>query len=209
MNENSPDLMAELLDLSSNLRGALDRFRLDARITDLAEKEIPDARERLRHVLKLTDDAAHRTLDLVEQSGPLAERTARDATELGAAWAQFRAHAISVADYQQLLVRMDTFLVAARNDSDRVRANLAHVLLAQGYQDLSGQIIRGVMNLVSEVEVALGELSRLARVESNTPEVTVANVSRGQGPAVPGVDHPAVVVQGQQDVDALLSDLGM
>ena len=49
---------------------------------------------------------------------------------------------------------------------DKVRGNLAEVLLAQGYQDLSGQIIRGVMKLVRELETALVDLVRLSRSRS-------------------------------------------
>ena len=58
---------------------------------------------------------------------------------------------------------MDAFLHAARGDMDKVRENLSEVLLAQGYQDLSGQIIRGVMKLVTELEIALVDLVRLAQ----------------------------------------------
>ena len=58
---------------------------------------------------------------------------------------------------------MDAFLQAARSDMDKVRENLSEVLLAQGYQDLSGQIIRGVMKLVTELEIALVDLVRLAQ----------------------------------------------
>ena len=64
-------------------------FSVDSRLVDLAEKEVPDARHRLDHVLKLTDEAAHRTMDLVEQSGPLAERTAREAADARRAVAAF------------------------------------------------------------------------------------------------------------------------
>jgi len=81
------------------------------------------------------------------------------------------------------------------------------VLLAQGYQDLTGQIIRSVMKLVGELELALANLARLSGdvVEHATMG---DNPSAGQGPAVPGVskgDHAS----GQTDVDALLSGLGM
>lgn len=205
--EQEPDLLAELRDLTLNLRGALERFRLDARLVDLAEKEMPDARQRLAHVLTLTDSAAHRTLDLVEQSGPPAERVAREAAALHEQWTRFRGGGIGVAEYVELLERMDRFLVSARTDSELVRANLAEVLLAQGYQDLTGQIIRGVMNLVAEVESALVELTRLAHAADETAERPARPQSNGCGPAVPGVDSPAEVVSGQQDVDALLSGL--
>jgi chemotaxis protein CheZ len=202
-----PELMDELHDLTCNLRNALERFRFDARLNDLAEKEMPDARARLSHVLTLTNQAAHRTLDLVEQSGPLAERTAREAAELTGSWSRFRARQISPEEFRQLVTRMDEFLSVTRTDSDTVRANLAEVLLAQGYQDLTGQIIRSVITLVAEVEKTLAELTRLARGEQSLTAPAPADTR--QGPAVPGVNPPESVVSDQQDVDALLSDLGM
>jgi len=90
-----------------------------------------------------------------------------------------------------------------------VRSNLAEVLLAQGYQDLSGQIIRGVMTLVGEVEQALGELLRICGpVTDCDTHAGSGAAARVHGPVVPGVDHEPAV-GGQQDVDALLSDLGV
>jgi chemotaxis protein CheZ len=206
---DNTDLVAELRDLTSHLRDALERFRLDARVADLAEKEMPDARQRLSHVLTLTSQAAHRTLDLVEQSGPPAERTAREAAALADPWTRFRAGRITVAEYQELLQRMDGFLSSAQSDSEIVRKNLAEVLLAQGYQDLSGQIIRGVMTLVSEVETTLGELGRISRAVAEIAPVAgeLHDPSRGFGPAVPGVNTGGTIIQAQDDVDKLFSGM--
>jgi chemotaxis protein CheZ len=207
--EPEPDLLAQLASLTTNLRTALDRFRNDSRLIALADKEVPDARQRLSHVLTLTDQAAHRTLDLVEKSGPPAERTAKEAAALAEPWERFRAGKISVAEYLDLIKRIDHFLVTARTDSETVRANLAEVLLAQDYQDLTGQIIRGVMKLVSEVEVVLIDLTRLAGREEGLEARAGTDSKRGHGPAVPGVDEGQGVVAGQTDIDALLSDLGI
>lgn len=205
----APQLLAQLHSLTANLQSALDRFRLDSRLTRLAEKEVPDARERLSHVLKLTDQAAHRTMDLVEQSCPPADRTAREAIALSEPWARFRAGTISVADYCELIGRIDKFLVASRADSEKVRANLNEVLLAQDYQDLTGQIIRGVMTLVAEVEVVLVDLAKLAGNQPGDHGPTAQELARGTGPVVPGVEQGAAIVDGQADIDALLADLGM
>jgi chemotaxis protein CheZ len=204
-----PDLLAQLHDLTCNLQSALDRFRLDSRLTRLAEKEVPDARERLNHVLKLTDQAAHRTLDLVEKSGPPADRTAHEAAALAEPWARFRAGTISVSDYCDLIGRIDKFLVASRTDSETVRENLNAVLMAQDYQDLTGQIIRGVMTLVTEVEGVLVDLAQLAGAKAGDHSPTAEELARGTGPVVPGVEQGAATVNGQADIDALLSDLGM
>lgn len=208
-------LFGELRRLASGLSTALVRFSVDSRLADLAEKEIPDARHRLDHVIKMTDEAAHRTMDLVEQSGPLAERTSRQAGDLVDTWRRFRTRTLGANDFRDMLQRMDTFLDATRSDMEQVRGNLAEVLLAQGYQDLSGQIIRGVMKLVEELESALGELVRLSSGNGSREQVRgqdergrSPSSSRGFGPRVPGVDQgPAV--SDQQDVDALLSGLGM
>ncbi len=207
LHSRRPELLGELRDLTVNLQVALERFRLDARLADFAEKEIPDARQRLAHVLKLTDEAAHRTLDLVEQSGPPADRTARSAETLAGSWTRFRTRKIELREFHEMLKRMDAFLPAARADSELIRRNLGEVLLTQGYQDLTGQIIRGVIELVRELETALVELARLSGAAPQ-PADTSAHPARGHGPAVPGVTQGAVA-SGQQDVDALLSGLGM
>ena len=74
------DALHDLRQITDDLQAALERFRLDSRLDDLATREVPDARARLEHVMRLTDDAAHTTLDLVEQSGPLADRAATGAS---------------------------------------------------------------------------------------------------------------------------------
>ena len=201
------NLFVELRRLTVDLQGALERFSLDSRLVDLAEKEVPDARHRLDHVLKLTDEAAHKTMDLVEQSAPIAERTAKAAAELLVLWKRFRARDIAVQDFRQMLGHMDKFLDVAQTDTETLRKNLAEVLLTQGYQDLTGQIIRGVMKLVTELEGTLGELVHLA--SEGMPKAKASDTrARGYGPVVPGVDHGAAVA-GQQDVDSLLSGLGL
>lgn len=202
-------LFTELRKLTGDLQSALDRFSVDSRLVDLAEKEVPDARQRLDHVLKLTDEAAHKTLDLVEQSGPLAERTARAAGDIADLWARFRARKIQTDEFRSMIQKLDVFLAASRADMDKVRGNLSEVLLAQGYQDLSGQIIRGVMKLVAELETALVNLVRLSRTGPGVAAAAAGDgMSRGFGPVVPGVDN-GPSVSGQQDVDSLLAGLGM
>jgi chemotaxis protein CheZ len=58
-------VMSGVRKVAGDLQAALEQFRCDSRLLDLAERQVPDARHRLAHALKLTDDAAHRTMDLV------------------------------------------------------------------------------------------------------------------------------------------------
>jgi chemotaxis protein CheZ len=204
-----PGMFKELRQLTGDLQGALERFSVESRLQDIAANEIPDARARLTHVINMTDEAAHRTLDLVEQSGPLAEKTAQEASALMESLERQRGlsgpnAAVKLAD---LLKSVEKFLPSARSNSELIRRNLADVLLAQGYQDLTGQIIRSVMKLVEELEAALANLARLS---GDVVEHATLGESEGagQGPVVPGVSK-GEIASGQTDVDALLSGLGM
>lgn len=199
-------LWESLRALDERLRAALDQFRLDPRLLHLAGKEIPDARARLDHVLRLTDEAAHRTLDLVESSTPLVARTAAAAAALRAECAAARASAGAATPIsRELLGRLESHFAAAHADGETVKTNLVEVLMAQGYQDLSGQIIRRVIELVAQLE---DELARLvqgheAAAPGNRHAQPAADPSRGFGPAIPGIN--ASTVEGQQDVDELLA----
>src|SRR5215475_13617999 len=138
-----PGMFKELRQLTGDLQQALERFSIESRLQDIAEHEIPDARARLTHVINMTDEAAHRTLDLVEQSGPLAERTAQEAATLIETFDAFKSRANGAHGFDAvvhaldgllpLLKSMDKFLPSVRGNSELIRRNLADVLLAQGY----------------------------------------------------------------------------
>lgn len=199
-------LWDSLRQLDERLRAALDQFRLDPRLLRLAGKEIPDARARLDHVLRLTDEAAHRTMDLVESSTPLVARTASAAATLGSECREARESGAASPYWVELLTRLESHFAAAHADGETVKTNLIEVLMAQGYQDLSGQIIRRVIELVAQLE---GELARLVRgsggsgSENRHAPPAPEDSSRGFGPAIPGVS--VSTVGGQQDVDELLA----
>ncbi len=124
-------VMTGVMKLSDNLQQALWRFRADSRMAVLAHQEIPDARLRLEHVLTLTEDAAHKTMDLIERSVPLVNATVRNTNALMAA----------LEDRSHNEIRR--FLEETRGNFESVRANLSEVMLAQSFQDLTGQILRG------------------------------------------------------------------
>jgi len=206
----SVEFMPELRRITAGGQSALRKFREETRLDALATHEVPDARKRLAHVVKLTDEAAHRTLDLVERSGLIVDRAARAGAELLEAW---------VVDGQpehtgssKWAERARLFLGRAAQDTDQMRSHLSEMLLAQGYQDLTGQVIRGVISLVDELESMLSELVRLStgdetmrtlRILSSAP----SDLQRGVGPRVPGV-RDSGSVSDQDDIDALLKSFG-
>jgi chemotaxis protein CheZ len=206
----SAEFMPELKRITASAQEALRRFREETRLDSLAANEVPDARKRLAHVVKLTEEAAHRTLDLVERSGPIVDQAARDAADLLEAWSAYP-HRSGVGG-SLWPERAHAFLERALKDTDEVRGNLSEMLLAQGYQDLTGQITRGVIALVGELESVLGELVRLSNGDETMRSLRVLpapgqDLTRGIGPTVPGVQDGGSV-NDQDDIDALLKSFG-
>lgn len=207
-------LFQELGKLTRELHDTLNSFHLDSRITALTEHDIPDAKERLNYVITMTEQAAHRTLTAVEDSLPIAEELLTRANELQDKWQRFRRKDMEVSEFRALVPEIDSFLDLTSGHATKLNASLSDVLMAQDFQDITGQIIRRVINLVKDVEDNLVSLIRIsgqrmapAEKAAAKPVASKEDLSRGVGPQVPGVDH-GDVVHGQDDVDDLLSSLG-
>jgi chemotaxis protein CheZ len=210
------ELFEELGKLTRDLHEALNSFRGDSRLIELTRDEIPDAQERLNYVVSMTEQATHRTLNALDESMPIAESLHERSASLREQWSRFRNRELSVDEFRELARELDDFLAVSGQETDRLRSLMSEILMAQDYQDLTGQIIRRVIRLVQEVEENLVGLIRLssARMElpkgpKASPDEAEASEIQGHGPIVPNTqDVVADVVSGQDDVDALLSSLG-
>lgn len=208
------DLFQELGKLTRELHDTLGNFRLDSRITAFAEQDIPDAKERLNYVITMTEQAADKTLTAVEESIPVSEGLQKRSGELHGQWERFRNRDMSADEFRELSRELDEFFPKIRDDAQILQSNLSQVLMAQDFQDLTGQIIRRVITLVQDVEQSLVDLIRISGramlPAEKQPEAKTKKNIKAEGPAVPGVDdtEEAAVLQGQDDVDDLLSSLG-
>ena len=200
-------LFNEVGKMTRQIHDALESFRQDSRLDSLAEQEIPDARERLSYVIEMTQKSADRTLNAVEETMPLAEQICQRAGELGTTWKRFRRRELSVDEFRVLSASIEEFLGDIEHDSTVVKNNLNDVLMAQDFQDLTGQIITRVITLVEEIEGNLVDLMRITGGKLVKPKDEKQSNIKAEGPQIPGVGS-ADVVSGQDDVDDLLSSLG-
>lgn len=198
------ELYQDMGKLTRELHDAISNFGMDDAITTMAEKSIPDARERLKYVIEKTDEAANRTLQAVEESIPICNELNSEALKLHAKWQKFTNRELSADQFRQLSKDVNNFFLNTYK-LENVKDHLTEVLLAQEYQDLTGQIIKKVINLVSDVEDKLIGLIQL----TGSPEATGDKDEKTtlDGPPVPSIAH-ADTVSGQDEVDDLLSSLG-
>ncbi|MGE0484893.1 MAG: protein phosphatase CheZ [Gammaproteobacteria bacterium] len=194
-------LFHEIGKLTRELHDTLGKLAADDRLLALAQEQMPDARERLNYVITKTEEAADRTLTAVERMQPINDR-------LGDGIAALRAEVDGATDLERLRCDVRTFLDDCEAGCVTVRGGLTDVMMAQEYQDLTGQVIKRTIAMVNQVEEKLvGLVSACGAITRGTAAKAPASVdpSLSHGPAVRA---DAAVVTHQDDVDELLADLG-
>ena len=208
LEHHESEMFQELGRMTRDLHEALNACQLDVRLSELASKDIPDATERLTYVMTMTEDAAHRTLGAVEAALPVSELLERQGRQLQDRWSALSAEQVNAVN--GISTDIQAFLDSTVTGAACISGNLSDVLMAQEYQDITGQVISKVITMVKSVESNLVELVRISgrRLGQLPEDNKPASGIRAHGPQVPGVDDSEGVVSGQDDVDDLLSSLG-
>ena len=200
------DLYHELGSLAREVHDTINAFARDERLAELVEADIPDAKQRLQFIVDRTESAAHRTMGGIEDSLALIDAGGERAQALRDRWERFRRRELSKQEFLRLADDLDAFLGDLGETSGTVHARLTDVMLAQDYQDLTGQMVRQVVDLVQEVEDRLVRLVAISGGRAGKPRAKAA-AEQAEGPQLPDADA-AEVAQSQEDVDDLLASLG-
>lgn len=205
--------------LTRGLHDAIVNFHVDADLDtnplNKGESEIKDASDRLQYVIDMTQAAADKTMDKVEAVAPIAMDLGQESAKLKEEWVRLRRREITVEEFKGLYGRVDDFLDQMATGTELLNTGLQEIILEQGFQDLTGQVLKKVIGLVSDVEKELVNLMRIAcQVEEVTGLAadgdecsTLKKASGAEGPQI-HADKRDDVVSGQDEVDDLLSSLG-
>jgi chemotaxis protein CheZ len=202
-------LFKDIGKLTRDLHDALNTFRTDTRLIDLADGELPDARERLSYVITMTDQAANKTLEAVELSKPICESLGKRSQELAAKLHKIRRRELTVDEFKACWSDIENYFVWINDSSERLNKHMSDILMAQAFQDLTGQIISRVINLVEELEKSLVEMIRITghKIIAEKGVGDKSSKTKLDGPQIPAL-HNTEAVAGQDEVDDILSSLG-
>ncbi|XPF96157.1 protein phosphatase CheZ [Colwellia sp. RE-S-Sl-9] len=204
------ELFAEIGKLTRQLHDSLNNFQVDSRLTDLAKADIPDAKERLNYVIERTEEAANKTMDAVESIFPVLESLQNRVEVVNPLWTKLIQNKLELPEFKQLCLDIDLLLKSTGSETDKIRILMTDVLMAQDFQDLTGQVIRKVIDLVREVEDGLiGMLTAFGMSSDSIQNKAKPSVGENlvEGPIVNSKERDDVVSD-QDDVDDLLSSLG-
>lgn len=166
---------------------------------------LPDAKDRLAYVANLTEQAACRVLNATDIANPLIDEMENGALALGKRWDQVFANKLGPAEFKQLATETRLFLTEQLPTKTRgAHAQLTEIMMAQDFQDLTGQVIKKIVALAHELESGL--MSVLIEVLPETRR-TEEVASLMNGPVVNAEGRTDVVVN-QEQVDDLLDSLG-
>lgn len=205
---SEPPMLQEIGSLTRDLHESLKNFKLDHRVVAIANDEIPDARDRLQYVIDKTEMAANKTMDAVDRSLPIADELHKGLLQVRPQWNSLMKGRIELAQFKALCHNIDGLLTQVEGNSSELRNELTNILMAQDFQDLTGQIIKRVITLVQEVEDRLVDILTLFKVEEQLGEAEVENkASEAEGPILNPHEREDAVAS-QDDVDDLLASLG-
>ena len=166
---------------------------------------LPDAKDRLAYVANLTEQAACRVLNATDIANPLVEEIENSAQVLGKRWDKVFSNEMGTAEFKQLAAETRVFLNEQLPQKTRAtHAQLTEIMMAQDFQDLTGQVIKKIVALAHELESGL--MSVLIEVLPETKR-TEEVASLMNGPVINAEGRTDVVVN-QEQVDDLLDSLG-
>lgn len=169
---------------------------------------IPDAQDRLAYVAVMTEQAAERCLNATEIAKPIQDKLAADAAGLAGRWQDlFDGHDCVQPDtdqFKNLVTRTRNYLDGVPNQTNATNAQLLEIMMAQDFQDLTGQVIKKITEMARNLEHELVQL-----LVDHVPADKKAETGVGltNGPVVNAAGRSDVVTN-QNQVDDLLASLG-
>ena len=182
------------------LHDSLRELGYDKALTE-ASSQIVDAQDRLEYVAILTEQAANKVLNTLDDGMPAQDVLSKQAKRMDTRWSDLFAGKLSLDEFKVLAGDSHQFAQAVAAATEAEKARLLDIMMAQDFQDITGQLIKKVVAITKTVEHELTQLLR-----DNAPPAVrdklAAKPALMSGPALPAV------ALDQDNVDDLLADLG-
>ncbi len=174
------------------------------RMLEETARQIPDARQRLSYIAQMTEQAASRVLNATDIAKPLQDQLLEKSEGLASRWDRMFANQLSVDEFKALAADTRAYFKEAPGKIRTTGDQLIEIMMAQDFQDLTGQVIKKVVEMAQSLESQL-----VGVLIEAIPEDRKAEAPEGlmNGPVIDAAGR-ADVVTNQAQVDDLLESLG-
>lgn len=195
------DMISRIGHMTRALHDSLSALGYDKVLEQVAQ-EIPDARDRLSYVAKMTEQAAERVLNATDQATPLQSELGDRAAALKQRWEEVMQRAALKSEYDAVVHDTLSYLALTHDHTSMTKSLLMDIMMAQDFQDLTGQVIKKVTTLAQDLERQLIQV-----LVDFSPAAKKEEHSLMNGPQI-DPNNSVDVVANQEQVDDLLESLG-
>jgi len=199
--EHADGMFERLGGIVRLLHDSLRELGYDKALTE-ASTQIVDAQDRLEYVASLTEQAANKVLNTLDDGMPAQEVLSKNAKEMEERWAALFAGKLSIDEFKSLAGDSRAFAAKVSEATEAEKARLLEIMMAQDFQDITGQLIKKVVAITKKVETELAQLLKDNAPADVREKIAQKEVSLMSGPSVPSE------ALNQDSVDDLLADLG-
>lgn len=199
---SNEEVLSRIGHMTRALHESLRGLGLD-KLIEKAASDIPDARDRLDYVARLSEQAAKKVLDATDTAGPLQDSIETRSAELGKGWQALLDKGASEAEWRAMAQRTIAGLDESAAGAVATRSELMNIMMAQDFQDLTGQVIGRITGIAQNLEKQLVQV-----LIDFAPSEIKRELDNGllNGPQIKPTGTEVVADQGQ--VDDLLDSLG-
>ena len=183
------------------LHDTLRELGLDKNL-EKAASSIPDARDRLNYIAAMTEQAAERVLNATDGAQPVVAKIEREAQNLAAGLQNLFDKQLDVEQFRKLATETHAYLMEVPKQTKAANGYLMEIVMAQDFQDLTGQVIKKIMEVTQQMEQQLVEL-----LVENAPPSVKPDSGLLNGPVI-NASGRADDVTSQDQVGDLLESLG-
>jgi len=197
------DVLSRVGHMTRSLHESLRGLGLD-KVIEKAAHEIPNVKDRLNYVAMLSEQAAQRVLNATDAAGPLQDKIEENGESLKKEWQAALQRPFSEEQFHEIAGRTQQYLDETCSASVDTRKYLMEIMMAQDFQDLTGQVIKKITELAQTLEQQLVQL-----LIDFAPSEMKRDAGAGllNGPQINQAGNPEVVSD-QEQVDDLLDSLG-
>ena len=205
--DSEENIRQRIGQLTRTLHTALRELGYERDLMD-ARDNLPDARDRLAYIARVTGEAAEKVLNAVDRARTVQQELTEQAGSLKRRWQAVGTYAAEgkgcTPAGKQLIDETCEFFSGVGGQADRTNVILTDIMMAQDFHDLTGQVIRRVVTLAQTLEEQLVKLLIETTPPEQRPKLQAANL---EGPVVVPEGREDVVAD-QKGVDDLLASLG-